>query len=346
MARRRRQAGKGRKKRATAMARRSQAATTQSRPVGFQTPKAVSSVRPVPASRKPHLHTACSVLDPFCVHARSAQRADGLGGPTIPFQHRFINTLATRVDVTTNQGAGQVCVLSDPVYQILDWNTGPVGNAFFNSVKTQVLAPTLLSSYGNEVRIVSWGVIIRNAMPISSAVGTVLVSTVSCPAMSSAFTPGTFQSSNTTAYQLAPNMEISWISVPTGPTAHNFRPVSQFTTTLTDLDWSCCMISVVGSTSGGSAAINLVTYEYVMNLEFTVSSTAVGAATSLAQVQRPPPVPNNIAMAAASRVQSAMQHSYLGGIDYVGKKLEQMANSALNSMLGAAESAMPLLLTM
>jgi hypothetical protein len=290
---------------------------------GIPKPQRFSTVAPKKEMSMSHKHATCSMTDPFCVHARGAQRPDG-GPPSIPYQLRCVSTLSA--DLTN----GKLC------YQFVPNVAGQMNPGVSTSTIwtpatswTQLFdATNICVASAKEVRIVSFGCIVRSAMSATNAKGLMVVSSVNQPVLGPAtFPQGTMSNAEAQVYSLAAGTEVSWRSKPLGPTAHNFRPIGEFTTSMTDFDWSSFMVEV----SGGDTTniIPMLTVEYVLNVEFIMGSTLNG----LANLQKAAPPPNRVALAAADKIHSGAPAIIEGGIDYVGKKVESFASSALDTLM-------------
>jgi hypothetical protein len=294
-----------------------------------QIPKArvVSKTRLVRQPKMAHAHSVCSMTDPFCVHAKGATRPDG-GPPTLPYQIRF----AIQVPALSTNGAARYVFIPGVTYAYA------AGTALAGSPTTWTMAAAWtatggpanpISTYGKEVRIVSFGIIIRSMMSATNAKGMVIVSTDSAPTVSQAPQQGSLQSAESQVITLAAGMEHAWISKPLSDSAHLFRPVSAFTSTMTDFDWSSLVVEVVGGDV--TSAIPYLVAEYVCNVEFTMGT---GDTTNgLATLQKPPAPANSVALAATKRVQASTSSFIQGGISSVAATVEKYAKDALTDVL-------------
>jgi hypothetical protein len=192
---------------------------------------------------------------------------------------------------------------------------------------TVVDAASILNS-AKEVRIVSFGVIIRCFLSATQAAGQLLLSTCTDPFPSEAVKKGMMSQTEVQVHNVAAGMEISWISKPRGPTAHNFRLLNTFTNTMTDFDWTSLAVEIDG-TGLISGATAVLTAEYVCNVEFSVSPTN----NAMASLAKASPAPNRAAIAAASHVQATTPSFIAGGIDAATRKIESYASSALDTIM-------------
>ena len=189
---------------------------------------------------------------------------------------------------------------------------------------------TFPTDNAREVRITSFGCIVRAAMTATTAKGLVIVSSDANPTLSTDYGAGNMKALDAQVHTLAAGMEVAWVSKPLGQTAHLFRPYTDFTTTMTNFDWTSLVVEVVGSDTTNPSTF--LSVEYVMNLEFTVRS---GIAAGVGQLQRTPPVPNRAALAAADVSHSTRPSFIQGGIDAASSFLEKQAKSALDEILSS-----------
>jgi hypothetical protein len=289
----------------------------------FLQPKKFSKVNPVRNNNADNSHKqTCSILDPFCSHARIAKVPDG-GPPSFPIQLRGIKT----VNAFLTSGGTLMQFLANPVNPILD----PFSFAPYVLNTTSTPGPAANSFYTSnawEVRIVSWGVIIRSQMTASTAKGLMILTTINQPTYGpTTISPGLMTGAEVQTHSLAATTEIAWFSKPTGPGARLFRPQSAFTNSLTDLDWTCLQIEVSGADT--TSGIALLTCEFCMNIEFTVGNNA------LAQAQSPGTKSNPIALQAAKNVTTSVESFVQGGVDAIGNKISSVAMTALEDVMAS-----------
>jgi len=279
--------------------------------------------KPNPGPRRNHVTTICSVTDPFCVHARGSQRPDG-GPPTIPFQIRAVATILA----ATTSGAAR-------------WTFGP--NVGFPILKSTFANPTytndaawvtaggdaFVTANAKEVRLTSFGVIVRSAMTATAAKGLVILNVDPAPVPSGTAVTGAMQGSESQIITLAAGMEHTWVSKPLGPSAHLFRPLTAYTSTATDMEWTSLAVEVTGSDT--TNVIPFLTVEIVMNVEFTVVTG--GATGGVGLLQKTPPVPNRVALAAQEHVHATTTSFIAGGISEATSFLEKTAKGALDTIL-------------
>lgn len=165
-------------------------------------------------------------------------------------------------------------------------------------------------------------------MTATTAKGLVILSTDPNPTVATVYGVGNMKAPNSQVHTLAAGMEVAWVSKPLGASAHLFRPYDDFTLTMSNFDWESLVVEVVGGDTTNS--IPYLTVEYVLNMEFTVRSSV---ATSVAQLQRTPPVPNRVAVAGADKAHATRPSFIQGGIDAATSFLERQAKSVLDDIL-------------
>lgn len=116
-------------------------------------------------------HSACSILDPFCVHAYGARLAGDAGQPTITVSSHFTTQITTD---TTN---------AKTFFFWPDWNLG-YGTATAAAGVTTTPSLTAfpigtsgstVANYLNDARVTSAGFIVRNTTAAMSVMGSYIV---------------------------------------------------------------------------------------------------------------------------------------------------------------------------
>jgi len=179
-----------------------------------------------------------------------------------------------------------------------------------------------------EIRIVSYGVVLRCPLSANNASGQVIVGTVAAPTVGESFVSGTMNMAEVQVHALAAGTELTWISRPLGPEAHLFKPYSGFTTTMSDFDWTSLSVDISGSYTGVTDG-PLMIAEVCMNVEFTLNTTTTG----LGNLAKAAPAPNKMALAAADKIRSTTPSFIQGGIQTASSKIESLATSALDSVM-------------
>lgn len=296
----------------------------------FIQPKTLSttSLRRGPALSGHHKQT-CSILDPFCVHARGAKVLDGIGGPTIAIP---LKGLVSVVAASTS-GRCRFTFVPSLLYSHGQATGGALPN--WTNPAAWTAAPytnTLVTTYAKEARIVSFGIMFRSAMTATTAKGNIIVTVESQPGVNdSGLVAAGAIVGESQMKTLAAGTEFSWVSRPLGPSATLMKPMSQFTSTQTDFDWTSCVVEVVGGDI--SDAIPYLTAELFMNIEFTSATTHPTTGNpGLSVLATAPPPPNPVAMMAARKVQTQAPSFIDGMITDVSNKLGSMAMTALTDI--------------
>jgi hypothetical protein len=301
---------------------------------GFAPIKVLSKAQPNKVVKLSHHKAICSITDPFCIHAKSAQRPDG-SNPSIPFQVRYMHSVGA--DGTTG-ASYTVFIPGGGFYSAVGaTNTGgpPVTTATTGATWVTGGLPSFISTNAKEIRIVSFGCIIRTTMSATTAKGQMFLSSEANPLLSTAYNLGNMYGVDCQVHTMAPGTEVCWRSKPLGPTAHNFRPAAEFTNNMTNFDWTSLVVQVTGGDT--TTSIQWLSVEYVMNIEFTVNTTGV---VGLGQLQKPAPPANNIATKVADKVHAETPSFIQGGID---KAVQVGSKWAMDAIEGFMSDGLALL---
>lgn len=291
-------------------------------------PRVLSTMRLGTNVRKlGHHASACSVYDPFCTHARGAQRPDG-GPSSIPFQVRFLQTVST---LNVAGGVGRGAVVANPLYALQGYPTyvAPTysGSSSFSATPTSSLGLLATATNVGEMRITSFGVIFRSSTSATSSQGCVILTTTPRPTYQNV-DGGAISGAESVIVSLASGAEYTWISKPLGPDAHLMKEYAFWnTSTLSDFPWTSFTYEFLGAAQNTAVA----TIEVVMNVEFTVNTEA--SSQGLAQLQKAPPKPNPVALQAASRAQVNAPSFIQGGITKASDTLSKWAMAALDDVM-------------
>lgn len=299
--------------------------TRPATPAIFPKSRVVSKQSVPRAPKQPHVHSICSITDPFCVHARGAQRPDG-GPPSIPYQIRFIQT----VPCWSTTGQNRYIFTPNPAFCYAGSTSASAGaNFVVDAAYTATPQAAFVSTNAKEIRLTSFGAIVRSAMTATTAKGLCILSSDPAPVLSASIPPGSMQASESEVITMAAGFEHAWVSKPMGPSAHLFKPYSGFTSTLADLDWTSLVVEI--SSSDTTNGITALTVEVVMNVEITI---AVGNSVSaVSQLTKTPVKPNRPALAAADVSHSNRPSFIQGGIAQATSYLEKAARSALDDVI-------------
>lgn len=291
-------------------------------PASFQQPVRLGGQKLNVPRKIAHHKAACSVLDPFCIHARNAQRPDGTVSASIPFQLRCITTYPA----SGTNGANVLVYYPNPFYQSL-------GPASYAAPTWTMSATSTASAYNTTAlnvlkafRVVSFGLIARCTMTTATAKGTVVANTAQQIPYGGAITQGSMVSGEYEIMTLAAGQVFTWISKPIGPTAHEMVAKTVWNSNTYQPQWTACMINVSGGdlTSG----IEYMSVELVLNIEGVVDDTG-----TYGVFQKPAPAPNQLAIQAANTAQTAAASFTHGVMENASKKLSSAATSAMDSIL-------------
>lgn len=192
---------------------------------------------------------------------------------------------------------------------------------------------TFASQLGQEFRIVSFGAVIRCTMSALTAKGILILTVNPNPALGATQNiKGSMNGAESVSLSLTAGQEYTWRSKPSGPTAHNFRHVSEITPTMTDFDWTSLDIEIVGGDT--TAWIPMLSIEVVMNIEFTIrASSTVVTGSGQAQLARTPAPANKLAIAASEKGHSQLSSFISGGINEAEAFLSKKASTFLDDVL-------------
>jgi hypothetical protein len=270
-----------------------------------------------------HIRGVCSITDPFCVAAKAGKWPDGTSGNTLTEQFRGNVTISSLA-------AGNNMYIFSPSapYGYLRGNTSTattVSTAFsWDTYKTG----GLLSTFGNQYRVVTFGVVIRCVASATSASGLMTLGTTSPPVtVPITYTLGQELYAENIVKAIQPGMEMTWISQPRGTQARAFVPKNTSTTVNTDEDWTALAIEL----SGCPASTAMVNVEWYMNIEFTPGDT--GSGNALTALAKPNPPASTHATSATSAVHASLGSFVEGGIKNVEARVADAASKALNSFL-------------
>lgn len=304
-------------------------------------PSQVSGVKLNVVKRKPvktkgkqmqlmqHVHATCSILDPFCVHAKAAKRPDGMGANSITTQVRGVITISTSAlggaFFILSSGLGRYGWVTGTL-AAGDWTTGAAWNALTGS--------EIIQAHAKEIRIVSFGAVIRSIGSATSAQGFTIASSLANPRLSTPYSAGRVDYSESGLHSNAAGTEYQWISKPIGNKAHEFRDYATVTSTMTDFDWTSLALEI----SGGPVSLPVITVEWYYNVEFTLTE---GTSTSLAQMVPPSKPSNKVAIAGQEKAQSSMSSFFTGTVEKATESLAKTASTALLDVMKEGMSWLP-----
>lgn len=279
---------------------------------------------PVKAAKSSHHATSCSILDPFCVHAKGARRPDGLGTQTMPYQSR-----ATVAFGTDASGNGRMVFV--PGYGAYGWAYCGTSGADWGVPANWTdmgTGKTFLDANAAEVRLVSFGVRILSIMSATDCKGYCIIGTQANPVVSAVQPKGRTAYPEHSIRPLTAGFETTWHSKPAGASAHDFRPYTSVTNTMSDFDWSSLSVEIAGST----ASSNVFVIEVIQNIELTFKETA-GAMTALIPPSKPA---NPVALQVQRQIQASVPSIFDTTVAQTSKFIESKVSSVLPDLLTGA----------
>lgn len=266
-----------------------------------------------------HVRSVCSITDPFCPASKNSKWPDGTAGNTLTEQFRGNSTLTTSAD-----GTGGVAFAGAAPFGLLGRTTSTTTDLTFAAAYTAYTgsATSMLATYGQEYRIVSFGVIVRCVASAVNASGIITLGTTGNVPVSTVLTFGQEYYDELVMKSIQPGMEMAWVSVPKGTGARNF--VSLSTSTAVPSDWSSLIIELVGC----PVSIPMVMVEWYVNVEFTLKPQQ-----AISTLARQNPAKSVAAETAVSKVHSTLGSFIEGGVKQVETSIANHASSALSSLM-------------
>lgn len=292
-----------------------------------------------PKTHKAHVMSACSILDPFCVHAKGAKRPDGLGTNTLTFQVR------DTVSITTSGTSGRARTVFAGGFGIFGYAQAAYADPNFTlpATWTQFASSTFATTNGSEVRLVSFGIRLISVLSATNSQGYVILGTMTNPVVGNVQSQGRTQYPESSTRPLTAGFETSWISKPTGAGAHNFHRVAGTTppvnNAMNDFDWTSLSVEIVGGPTAG--ATTCLVAEIFANIEIAINETA--GATGYGQLIAPAKPANPVALTTQAVVQSKVPSLFDGPVAAMGKFIEQKASSVIDDALSGAMAFLELL---
>lgn len=263
-------------------------------------------------ARPQHVAGVCSITDPFCPAAKNAKWPDGTSGNTLTEQFRGNFVLAS-------DASGNNMTIFSPhlPFGYIGTTAGTTSTGFASYKQNSMLA-----TYGDKYRIVSFGIITRVIASATTASGIITFGTAGTPLVSTAYTAGTELYQEVAVKAIQPGMEFSWISAPNGTGARDF--VAQSTSTvLVPTDFQTLYIEIAGAPANSNMAV----VEWFINVEFTPLTTA----RALTAIAKPNPPKSNLAEQAVSHVHSHLGSFIEGGVVHAEQAVAKFATEALTS---------------
>jgi len=276
-----------------------------------------------------HTHASCSILDPFCIHAKGAKRPDGLGSQSIAYQIRetiSIDTILTtgRARVNFVPGNG-VYGYGVSTYASPSFTTPATWTAFASSA--------FVSANAGEVRLVSFGVRLVSILSATAASGYVIIGTTTNSVVGNVQSQGRTNYVENSIRPLTSGFETAWISKPTGSTVHSFKPISLVVNNMADFDWTGLSVEIVGGPT--ASATPCLIAEVYMNVECVLNENP-GGTGGYAQLSPPAKPANPVATTVQAIVHSGMPSIFEGPIERAGKAIEAKAGTIVSDVLSGA----------
>jgi hypothetical protein len=247
---------------------------------------------PPPEAKKALVEQVCSVTDPFCVGAFGCRLPDGSGAQTLTTQVRQI------VAIPTGSSGGYAMASFAPNAYTLDAPTTNAGVAGTPTGYTMVSSPSTFYTNAAVARVVSFGVILRSSANTTNAQGMAILGETQYVASGQTYTIGDFLLQKPVVGAIYAGQEVCWKVSPTNSTlAKQFLSASLFTTashTSDSIGWPTLVVQITG---GPTTAVNLISAEIFVNLEWQLTPD-----NTMNQMLPPPKAPNNTVVKIADKV--------------------------------------------
>lgn len=268
-----------------------------------------------------HVRAVCAITDPFCPASKNSKYADGTMGNTMTEQFRG------NITVSSLTASDKNLIIFSPqlIFGILQGATAAGSVVTMAASFTSYKPNSLLSTHGAVYRIVSFGVVARCVASATTASGLVTFGTsAAVPAAGGSYTTGQELYDEVTVKAIQPGMELSWISVPRGPSARNFVNFSTVSGPLVQSQWTGLFVEITGA----PVATAVLSLEWFMNIEFTLNNS-----DPLTAVATPNPPAVSAATQAVTKIHSSLGSFVEGGVKSVEAAVEKHAKAALSSMM-------------
>jgi hypothetical protein len=265
-----------------------------------------------------HVAAVCSVTDPFCPASKNSKWPDGTSGNTLTEQFRGNTVLACF------PGGKNVFAFAPNAPFGYIAGSAEAGNDITLGAAYQTYrGGSMLATYGDKVRVVSAGCVVRCIAAATTAQGIVTFGTAPPPLVNQVVTTGQELYQEVAIRAIQPGMEFSWIATPKGTGARDFQ--AQSTSTSVDNDWNALWIEI----SGGGVSQNLLNIEWFINVEFDAKVTS----RALTQIAKPNPAKSSTAEQATSHVHKSIGSFIEGGVTAVESTVAKAAKEALDSFM-------------
>ena len=263
----------------------------------------------------------CSLIDPFCHHAKGAKILDGNSAGSVPLQSRA--TFSVPIDASGNglvyigNGSFPYNKLSVGSSTATDYTTATV---FTSVVDANVTAAT------DQYRIVSAGVSVRNNLSANNSQGQLTISRVTqFPALNSAVPVGVIEGIETIATALYPGAEIQCIGRNRGIGALDFWSKTADTGAMSVApNHDVFKIEV----NGAIPATKAIVVDVVMNLEIALNLTSgTGGVSVMQQIINPKSDDDPLVQKMVARAFNAVGSFVQGTIDASSEHLARVASA-------------------
>jgi hypothetical protein len=263
-----------------------------------------------------YMEQVCSLIDPFCIHAKGAKIPDSNAAESITMQSRVLLT-------STNDASGQSCITFFP---------NPSKCSYYAATYTGSLVATWSS--GNSVnnyasmlsscdyyRVVSWGVRAINIETGTAGAGVTIVTPIqgAGPLANNVFTTNSMYNTYKATYFSCRGFDVTFISKPNG--GGNYRDYKLIDSTA-DANYEC----VAFSNFGGTASATSTLYELVVNYELLPKTGQF-----VASVATPAAKNNDEVMSTASRAQTTVENIINNVTRNASEVLEDAAIAAMKT---------------
>lgn len=263
----------------------------------------------------------CSITDPFCTHAKGAKYPDGHGAGTVTYQIR------SSIGLSTSAGGGGLNYFGATLpYSYIGYSSYAANAFTLGSGYGQLPGNTAsFVAYADAYRVVSWGLVIRNNLPATTAAGQLIVSRQSSiPPPSSVVTEGALVGSAVEVHPICAGMEIAIIGRPLGTTSRAFT--GQNTSSTTSDTWDVIKVEIFGA---GTSVTSALSIEVLYNVEFTFKEANVG----LHQFITPSIPTNPKVLTASEKVLSTSNTIFSKGLESASNSVLRLAANAVDDIL-------------
>lgn len=289
-------------------------------------PKPIPRKKSKPSKPHKHLHTLCSITDPFCVHARGAKLPDDSTVPTFPWQFKTVFAVITGA---AGQNSGIILANNYLGYNSLSVTpnaAGVINAASFNPWTGASSASANFSS----ARIVTMGCTFYPTVSMSSAQGYIIFNEIPKFVTGTNYTDGSTNSPNSRIIAVTPGRPISWIARPEGVESRRFYTFDS--ASIDQEGFSSLHWEVIG----GPGSVTVGIMEVIVNLEVIPKNDN----TVVSKLATPSAQHNPKVLTAQNAVMNQVSGFVEGAKETVSSVIADAAKSALS---GFAEMAFGLL---